>query len=94
MLKIPKHLSEECKDLIAKLLQRDPEKRLGFEKDGESVREHPWFRDIDWQKVYNRELKPPIYPGKAVNWNSPINIKFPEGSTGSGKVMPEWSFFA
>lgn len=34
ILKIPKHLSEDCKDLIVKLLARDPNKRLGIEKDG------------------------------------------------------------
>ena len=34
-LKIPKHMSADAKDLIKKLLSRDPRKRLGANRDSE-----------------------------------------------------------
>lgn len=75
------------------LLAKDPNKRIGIEKDGESIREHPWFKDINWEGVYNRELKPPVYSTRPVNYNNPINIRFPEGNN-EKKDMPDWSFFS
>lgn len=37
-----------------RLLERDPQKRLGAQHDAKDIKEHPWFRDIDWQAAYNR----------------------------------------
>ncbi len=34
-LKIPKNMSTEAKDIIKKLLCRDPKKRLGHQRDSE-----------------------------------------------------------
>ena len=52
-------LSSECKDLLAKLLEKDPVRRLG-NFDGcngvEAIKKHNFFRDIDWAKVRNRDL--------------------------------------
>jgi serine/threonine protein kinase len=42
-LKIPKSMSNNAKDLIKKLLCRDPRKRLGANKDSEEIKEHPFF---------------------------------------------------
>jgi len=36
---------------IFKLLNRNYKKRLGAERDGEEIREHPFFSDIDWNDV-------------------------------------------
>ncbi len=37
-------ISAECRDLITKLLDKDPAKRLGAEFGAAEVRHHPWFR--------------------------------------------------
>jgi hypothetical protein len=37
-LKIPKTMSNEAKDLIKKLLCRDPRKRLGATRDSEEIK--------------------------------------------------------
>ena len=38
--------------IILKLLQRNPLKRLGSGKgDAEEIKLHPFFNDIDWNKV-------------------------------------------
>ena len=46
-LKIPSRLSSQAKDLIIRLLQRNPEKRLGFSSATE-IKTHPFFAEIDW----------------------------------------------
>ncbi len=49
--------SEEAKDFIGKLLERDPAKRLGSGPKGtENIKKHPFFSDLDWDKLYKREL--------------------------------------
>lgn len=59
-MKIPASLSEECKNLIVSLLNRNPSKRLGAGPDGaEDIKRHVFFKDIDWQQVRDKKLTPP-----------------------------------
>lgn len=54
------YMSEEAKDLISKLLIRNPKKRLGSGKrDAEEIKQHMFFENVDWVQVYNKELVPP-----------------------------------
>lgn len=58
-----KSFSEKAKDLLEKLLERDPKKRIGYGvKDAEELMEHPFFDSIDWEKLAKREVKPPYIP--------------------------------
>ena len=41
-------MSEDMKDIITQLLQKEPTKRLGHNSKKE-VMKHPWFKDIDWK---------------------------------------------
>ncbi|XP_067948272.1 cAMP-dependent protein kinase catalytic subunit PRKX-like [Watersipora subatra] len=59
----PKSMDRLAKDLIKKLLVQDRTRRLGNMKNGSlDVKSHKWFKDIDWDDVLNRKLKPPIVP--------------------------------
>ena len=50
-IKYPSWIEENAKDLINKLLNKDPEKRIGSGKEGaENIKKHPFFSDIDWNK--------------------------------------------
>eukprot|EP00891_Asterochloris_glomerata_P002182 jgi/Astpho2/2182/e_gw1.00040.212.1_t len=40
-------VSEECKDLVDKLLTLNPRERLGHRGAGE-IKLHPWFHGLDW----------------------------------------------
>jgi len=51
-------MSADAQSLIKGLLTRDPDQRLG----GEGVKAHPFFSDIDWHKLENREITPPWVP--------------------------------
>ena len=44
-----------------KLLQRDPKARLGYNGFAE-IQSHPWFRDINWDALYKKEIVPPFRP--------------------------------
>lgn len=59
-LRKPPHMSVEAFDLISRLLDRDPDRRLGTRH--EEIRDHPFFKSIDWAKLYNKEVIPPFKP--------------------------------
>ncbi|KAJ5056965.1 hypothetical protein J3E74DRAFT_11662 [Bipolaris maydis] len=63
-LSLPYYLSADAKDLLTRLLRKDPKKRLGFNmsKDLQTIKKHRFFRKIDWKKLEARELEPPIQP--------------------------------
>lgn len=47
-------------DLLSNLLQKNPLKRLGARKGIEEIVQHPFFSKVNWSKVRNYEIKPPI----------------------------------
>lgn len=44
-------ISEEAKDLIRKLLIKNPKQRLGTIGDGEEILNHEWYKGIDWRAI-------------------------------------------
>jgi len=44
----------DAKDLLVKLLERNPEKRL---TNPTIIKKHPWFETVDWEKLYNKQIK-------------------------------------
>jgi serum/glucocorticoid-regulated kinase 2 len=62
-LRFPTYVSQEAKSLLEGLLTRDVDKRLGSGPEGgKNVKQHPFFRDIDWEKLEKREVEPPWKP--------------------------------
>lgn len=41
------------------LLNKNPLKRLGAKHGAEEVKAHPYFRETDWQAVFDRRFRPP-----------------------------------
>lgn len=58
-LQIPKTVSDEAKDLLEKLLTRDPEQRL---TEPPAIKKHPWFAGINWKALSQKEVVPPFIP--------------------------------
>ena len=63
-LVLPYFLSPDAKDMLTRLLRKDPTKRLGYNmpKDLTTIKKHRFFRRIDWKALAARELEPPIQP--------------------------------
>ncbi|BFZ53751.1 serine/threonine protein kinase psk1 [Savitreella phatthalungensis] len=63
-LTLPYYLSQEAKDLISKFLKKTAHVRLGANEpqDVDKIKQHRFFRKIDWQKLEARQMIPPITP--------------------------------
>ncbi|KAK9727971.1 hypothetical protein K7432_001423 [Basidiobolus ranarum] len=56
-------VTEEAIDAIRGLCERDIRKRLGCGDDGFArLKAHPWFKDMDWEKLLTKEAQPPFEP--------------------------------
>ena len=70
-IEYPEKMSMEARDTIGKLLQIDPEKRLGY-NSSEEIKKSAFFKDMDFDKVYNKEYKPPFKP----KLNGDLDLKY------------------
>ncbi|CAI5983116.1 unnamed protein product [Closterium sp. NIES-64] len=77
-------VSDEAKDLMRKLLQRDPADRLGAKHGAIEIRAHPFFKSIEWPLI--RNMKPPQLdvPVKA------ISAEAEEGRPSTAEEEMDW----
>lgn len=62
-LNIPAYLATDSRDLIRRLMKRQVSQRLGSAPaDGQAVRAHSFFKNVNWDDVLARRLDPPIKP--------------------------------
>jgi len=63
-LVLPYFLSPDAKDLLTRLLRKEPSKRLGatMPKDLATIKKHRFFRNVRWGQLERRECEPPIRP--------------------------------
>uniref|UniRef100_A0A8C2JIG7 G protein-coupled receptor kinase n=1 Tax=Cyprinus carpio TaxID=7962 RepID=A0A8C2JIG7_CYPCA len=89
-VELPDSFSPELKSLLEGLLQRDVAKRLGCLGQGASeVKEHVFFKGIDWQQVYLQKYPPPLIPPRGeVNAADAFDIgSFDEEDTKGIKLL-------
>lgn len=57
-VKFPRNLSAEAKDLLAGLLVKNPEKRLGGgPDDAKQIQAHPFFISINWRDLELKKVR-------------------------------------
>jgi serum/glucocorticoid-regulated kinase 2 len=63
-VKFPKryNISEDAKDLIRKLLEKDPKKRLGSQNGIEEIKAHPFFANLDFTQIEQKKIPAPFIP--------------------------------
>ncbi|KAH6555379.1 hypothetical protein KP509_1Z260700, partial [Ceratopteris richardii] len=62
-IKLPNYLTSEAHSLLKGLLQKDPGRRLGSSvKNGEEIKQHKWFKCINWNKLEARAIQPKFRP--------------------------------
>uniref|UniRef100_A0AAR2LMR2 Protein kinase C n=1 Tax=Pygocentrus nattereri TaxID=42514 RepID=A0AAR2LMR2_PYGNA len=55
----PRWITKESKDLLEKMFEREPTRRLGVVGN---IRAHPFFKTINWSALEKREVAPPFKP--------------------------------
>lgn len=55
-------IGEEGKQFVKGLLNRNPKHRLGAQRDAAELKEHPFFKDIDWDALARKQVAPPFKP--------------------------------
>ncbi|OMJ70943.1 hypothetical protein SteCoe_30967 [Stentor coeruleus] len=65
---IPNGWSQESVNICNKLIKRKPNTRLGANGINE-IKTHPWFQDIDEEKLRNFEIKAPFVPADGDNFD-------------------------
>ena len=72
-LRFPPNTNPQAINLINQLLNVNPKKRLGSgQSDAKKIKEHPFFKDIDWEKYWKKEIQPPFIP----QLDSEIDLKY------------------
>ncbi|KAL4460281.1 hypothetical protein ABPG74_000032 [Tetrahymena malaccensis] len=62
VINFPEFFSLRAKDLIRKLLNPNIENRLGCQDDGYSIKNHKWFKGVNWDKIYHKQIPSPWMP--------------------------------
>ena len=62
-MEIPEGWSFEAADFANKLLIRKDLNRLGYNNE-QIIKEHPWLKDVEWDKIRNKEIKASFVPKK------------------------------
>ena len=55
-------LSNEGRNFVKGLLNRNPKHRLGAKNDAEELKAHPFFADTDWDAMMHKMVVPPFKP--------------------------------
>jgi len=70
----------DATDLILKLMEGDPSRRYGNLQHGAGdVFAHPWFREVDWEKLRRREIMAPYLPKIEGDGDASAFERYPEG---------------
>ena len=72
-IKLLNCFSEEAKDLISKLVDIDPKKRIGSGPNGfDDLKNHTYFKNINWDDLEKKKDKGPI----ELKVNDPTDLKY------------------
>ena len=66
---IPDGWGAESVDFINNCLKRKDSRRLGFTGGVNELKNHIWFKDFDWDALFNKTLKAPFIPPKGGNFD-------------------------
>ncbi|RSH90807.1 hypothetical protein EHS25_009982 [Saitozyma podzolica] len=62
-IRFPKHvIGDDGKQFVKGLLNRNPQNRLGARRGAAELKEHPFFKSIDWELLYKKQITPPFKP--------------------------------
>ena len=75
-LSFPPWVPDQARDICNKLLEKNPQTRLGSRRGAKEVKDHPWVREMEWEKLFRKKIAPPIDPTKnGVNFSPEFTEK-------------------
>ncbi|KAH9965426.1 kinase-like domain-containing protein [Russula dissimulans] len=78
-----------AKDLILKFLESNPSKRYGNLRNGAGdVFAHPWFREVNWEKLRNRDIVAPYLPKVTGEGDASAFEQYEEGDAAAHYGLP------
>lgn len=81
--------SDECKDIITKLLDKNQTTRLGSQMDSMEILSHPWFADIDMSMLLLKKLQAPFIPNvKDQAWEKNFDEEFINEELNLNEINP------
>lgn len=88
----PRWLTKDAINLVDKLLQREPDFRIGCIEHVEPLRNHPFFRTINWDKLINLQIEPPFKPkvrsmNDICNFDADFTSEQPELTPPDAKIL-------
>ena len=66
---MPQGWSVTACDFINKLILRKPTNRLG-QNGAQDLKDHPWFKDFDWDSLFKKKLGSPFIPPVEDNFDA------------------------
>lgn len=79
-----------AQDLIERLLEKDPNKRLGSQADGAAqIKLHPWFREINWEALEAGQVRPPFRPKVASDGDTTNFDHYPDEPPEPSPIDPK-----
>ncbi|KAJ1172873.1 hypothetical protein NDU88_004715 [Pleurodeles waltl] len=86
-VRYPRFLSTEAIGIMRRLLRRNPKRRLGSsERDAEDVKKQSFFRNMDWEALLSKRLKPPFVP--VIKWREDVSNFDEEFTAEPPKLTP------
>jgi serine/threonine protein kinase len=50
-------ISAEAQDFILRILNKNPKQRLGAQSDVDEILGHPWFKELNKEKMLKKEVR-------------------------------------
>ncbi|KAN0062723.1 cAMP-dependent protein kinase catalytic subunit [Thecaphora frezii] len=78
-VRYPPYFEAGVKDLLKSLLTADLSKRFGnLHRGSKDIFEHLWFAEVDWDRLYRRDIPAPYLPTVTVDGDSSQFERYPE----------------
>ncbi|OMJ27935.1 cAMP-dependent protein kinase type 3 [Smittium culicis] len=83
----PSQFDPIARDLVEKLITSDLSSRYGNLKNGsKDIKNHPWFQEVDWNKLARLEIAAPLIPAKKSGGDTGNFDRYPESHESYGDM--------
>lgn len=89
----PEGFDPALKDLIFRLTQKNKDKRIAAKGGIEEIKNHEFFKKVDWVKIYNKEIKVPFSIVLKNKWDTSHFIDYSEEVDKETKLVNPNKFY-